>query len=104
MKNSVRLSAHHKNERDNLIINYFSTRRIALKWLNIVGKCMLSIEIETLQYDAKRIDTLRRWKKPNHSPHVIKGIRQCGKTYILQEFAKEYYKHETGINFISRRR
>ena len=46
-------------------------------------------------------DTLRQWKeKPGHMPLVIMGIRQCGKTFISQQFAKENYKHVVYINFI----
>ena len=45
-------------------------------------------------------ETLRQWKdKPNHLPLVIMGIRQCGKTYIAQQFANENYKHIAYINF-----
>ena len=34
-------------------------------------------------------ETLKEWKEqPNHSPLVIMGIRQCGKTYISQLFAE----------------
>lgn len=46
-------------------------------------------------------ETLKAWKeKPNHKPLVIMGIRQCGKTYISQQFAHENYKHVVYINFI----
>ena len=35
---------------------------------------------------------LEKWKDSEHKkPLVIKGIRQCGKTYIVQKFAKENY-------------
>ena len=39
----------------------------------------------------RKIETdLLEWKKSeNRKPLVIKGIRQCGKTYIVQKFAKE---------------
>ena len=33
-------------------------------------------------------------------PLVIMGIRQCGKTFISRQFAKENYKHVAYINFI----
>ena len=33
-------------------------------------------------------------------PLVIKGIRQCGKTYIVQKFAKENYESVVYMNFI----
>ena len=35
---------------------------------------------------------LLAWKEqPNRKPLVLKGMRQCGKTYILKEFGREYY-------------
>ena len=40
------------------------------------------------------------WKNtPNHSPLIIKGCRQCGKTYSVRDFAKKHYKHEIYLNF-----
>ncbi len=43
---------------------------------------------------------LINWKNtPGHSPLVIKGCRQCGKTYSVRAFAKNYYKHEVYLNF-----
>ena len=46
-------------------------------------------------------ETLRKWKEqPDHSPLVIMGIRQCGKTFISRQFAEENYKHVVYINFI----
>ena len=45
-------------------------------------------------------DKLIEWKaNPNHLPLVIMGIRQCGKTFIAQQFASENYKHVVYINF-----
>ena len=42
----------------------------------------------------KILETLKQWKdKPNHLPLVIMGIRQCGKTFITQQFAKDNYKN-----------
>lgn len=44
---------------------------------------------------------LADWKKSkDKKPLVIKGIRQCGKTYIVQKFAKENYEHVVYMNFI----
>ena len=46
-------------------------------------------------------DTLKVWKDtPSRKPLVIMGIRQCGKTFISQQFADENYKHVAYINFI----
>lgn len=44
---------------------------------------------------------LTEWKKSkNKKSLVIKGIRQCGKTYIVQKFAKENYENVVYVNFI----
>ena len=43
---------------------------------------------------------LINWKKtPNHSPLIIKGCRQCGKTFSVRDFAKKNYKYEVYLNF-----
>ena len=43
---------------------------------------------------------LLAWKEqPNRKPLVLKGVRQCGKTYILKEFGREYYKDVAYFNF-----
>lgn len=40
------------------------------------------------------------WKNtPNHSPLIIKGCRQCGKTFSVRDFAKKNYKYEVYLNF-----
>ncbi|MBQ7941500.1 MAG: ATP-binding protein [Muribaculaceae bacterium] len=44
--------------------------------------------------------TLLEWKDlPNHNPLIIKGCRQCGKTYSVLKFAHKHYKHVIYINF-----
>ena len=44
---------------------------------------------------------LNKWKNSeSKKPLVIKGIRQCGKTYIVQKFAKENYENVIYMNFI----
>lgn len=43
---------------------------------------------------------LQAWKNDNnHMPLIIKGCRQCGKTYIVQKFARENYKNVVYLNF-----
>lgn len=40
------------------------------------------------------------WKNtPGHNPLVVKGCRQCGKTYSVLEFARNNYKHVVYLNF-----
>ena len=44
---------------------------------------------------------LVEWKNSeSKKPLVIKGIRQCGKTYIVQKFAEENYESVIYMNFI----
>ena len=44
---------------------------------------------------------LAEWKNTkSKKPLVIKGIRQCGKTYIVQKFAKDNYESVVYMNFI----
>ena len=46
-------------------------------------------------------EVLKAWKtEPNRKPMVIKGIRQCGKTYIALKFAKANYKNVVYVNFV----
>ena len=40
------------------------------------------------------------WKNtPNRKPLIIKGCRQCGKTYSVLDFAKKNYTHVVYLNF-----
>lgn len=50
----------------------------------------------------RKIETqLLDWKADkNHRPLVIKGVRQCGKTFIAEKFANENYRNVVYINFI----
>ena len=50
----------------------------------------------------RKIETiLTEWKNSKaKKPLVVKGIRQCGKTYIVQKFAKENFESVVYINFI----
>ena len=50
----------------------------------------------------RKIETvLTEWKNSEgRKPLVIKGIRQCGKTYIVQKFARENYESVVYMNFI----
>ena len=48
----------------------------------------------------KMEEELLQWKNtPNHNPLVIMGIRQCGKTFTVQQFAKKNYSNVVYINF-----
>lgn len=53
---------------------------------------MLKRKIEAVLVDWKRSE--------NSKPLVIKGIRQCGKTYIVRKFANDNYESVVYMNFI----
>lgn len=43
---------------------------------------------------------LVEWKnKSTRKPLILKGVRQCGKTYLLKEFGKRYYEDTAYFNF-----
>lgn len=45
-------------------------------------------------------EALLSWKNnPEKKPLIVKGVRQCGKTYLLKEFGKEYYDDVAYFNF-----
>ncbi len=45
-------------------------------------------------------DTLLRWShSPNRLPLVVKGCRQCGKTFSVLEFARQNYEHVVYLDF-----
>ncbi len=47
---------------------------------------------------------LEKWKEtPGHMALVIKGCRQCGKTFSVRRFAKQKYAHEIYLNFYENR-
>lgn len=48
------------------------------------------------------IEALIRWKnKANRKPLLLTGVRQCGKTYIVEKFAREHFKSYVYVNFES---
>ncbi|MCR4715565.1 MAG: AAA family ATPase, partial [Lachnospiraceae bacterium] len=39
------------------------------------------------------LNNLKQWKdKTRRKPLLLTGVRQCGKTYIVEEFAKNNFK------------
>ena len=53
------------------------------------------------EYLRRKIDVeLLNWlKTKNHAPALISGIRQCGKSRSIEEFAKRNFKYVNKINF-----
>lgn len=54
----------------------------------------------------RKIDSfLEEWKKrPHHSPLIVKGARQIGKTASIRAFAKTHYESVVYINFVEQKR
>lgn len=51
-------------------------------------------------YRRKIESVLTKWKAtPNRKPLVIKGVRQCGKTSSVLDFAHKHYKHVVYLDF-----
>ena len=50
----------------------------------------------------RKIDRfLKDWKeRPGHKPLIVKGARQIGKTFSIEEFGGKYYENVVSINFI----
>lgn len=47
-----------------------------------------------------KIQELKKWKESSsRKPLIIRGARQVGKTWLMQEFGKEYYEKCAYINF-----
>lgn len=47
-----------------------------------------------------KIEELKKWKESkNRKPLIIRGARQVGKTWLMQEFGKQYYEKYAYINF-----
>lgn len=48
------------------------------------------------------MEDLKRWQnKPSRKPLLLTGVRQCGKTYIVDKFAKENFESYLYVNFES---
>ena len=46
------------------------------------------------------VEELIKWKnKDGRKPLILTGVRQCGKTYVCEEFGKNYFKDYVYLNF-----
>ena len=51
------------------------------------------------------IEQLLEWKnRVNRKPLIIKGARQVGKTWLMQEFGRQYFKKTAYISFYNNKR
>ncbi|MBQ9502421.1 MAG: ATP-binding protein [Lentisphaeria bacterium] len=50
--------------------------------------------------ERKLMSQLAAWKNaPGRKPLILCGVRQCGKTWLLQEFGKRYFDNTAYFNF-----
>ena len=50
--------------------------------------------------ERKAMESLVQWKKSKRrKPLIIKGARQTGKTWLMKEFGKQYFKYTAYVNF-----
>ena len=68
--------------------------------LHIFGTyCIIAAVINMLK--RKITAMLEEWKKSKKQDCLlIRGVRQCGKTFIVRQFAKDNYKNFVELNFI----
>ena len=54
--------------------------------------------------ERKIYSKLLDWKNnsENNKPLMVLGVRQCGKTYIIEEFCKKEYKKYYTLNLFQR--
>ena len=46
------------------------------------------------------INQLIEWKnKKNRKPLIVKGVRQCGKTYLIKKFGQSQFESMAYFNF-----
>ncbi len=46
------------------------------------------------------VEQLKQWKdSPHRKPLLLQGVRQSGKTWLLKEFGRRYYKNTAYFNF-----
>lgn len=59
------------------------------------------IEKQYVMLGRKIEAALKAWKnEARHKPLVVKGCRQCGKTFSVRKFVQENYAHMVYLNFI----
>ena len=50
--------------------------------------------------ERKAMEELIKWKnKKDRKPLLLYGARQVGKTYLVNDFGKRYYKNIIYVNF-----
>jgi predicted AAA+ superfamily ATPase len=61
---------------------------------------VISLYRESEVMDRYKMEDLKKWKNStNRKPLIIRGARQVGKTWLMQEFGRKYYEKYAYINF-----
>ena len=56
-----------------------------------------------MKLQRKALKTLKQWKTtPDHKPLLIRGARQTGKTWLVNEFANGQYDNIVSVDFMQR--
>ena len=51
------------------------------------------------------MEDLKKWKNStNRKPLIIRGARQVGKTWLMQEFGRKYYEKVAYVSFYNNER
>ena len=53
-----------------------------------------------MQIERNIVSDLLKWKEsPLRKPLLLKGVRQCGKTWILKHFGEKHFSNVIDFNF-----
>ena len=64
--------------------------------------CLEKTRVENVKimYKRKIESRLQAWlDEPSHKPIVVKGVRQCGKTSSVVDFAEKHFKNVVYLDF-----
>ena len=69
-----------------------------------IGKCVYNMQKSVgkcvFMYKRKIENVLQSWlDDTSHKPLVVKGVRQCGKTSSVMDFAHRHFKHVVYLDF-----
>lgn len=73
-------------------------------FLHFTKICYNEVEVHDMDFKRKAYHKLEEWKKePNRRPLIIDGLRQIGKSYIVDKFARANYENVIVYDFRHRK-
>ena len=85
------------NLRQPIFIAHKNLQNLLLSWLHFVKLMQIGSD-EVLKRKLEKL--LHAWKNnPDRMPLIVKGARQVGKTFTIDKFCRENYKHYYYIDF-----